>query len=658
MTTNPVAGLCFCLLSLALLRAGGYSLPRKIKSGVPLPFKRFVFFAAVLFGLAVPTGAAAAPMPLDPIEVESSGQISESVPHIAPDGGQIVAFRTLRPGGLVSVLIERSNGGPFSDQIDLTDTVNAENPSLSFPPDGGIYAIWGVGTNGATAEQTFRLPGGEFGAATGSANCTRFVDSAAGPDGGIAVVCSHTEATNPPNTYWLGSNPSLGPVPVTEQLNPPAYDSFMRPRVAWGADGTLAVVADYWISATNPPPANQTKRVRATIRNSAEGVFATVDFPNVTQPAEINVNGGPAVLNDGTVAFSTGGTAGAVVQILPSGATAFSPQVLTGDAATEPQVDAAQNLHVMSVAEGPPRQYLANVRPPGGSFGTPVPIPLAGAGDPYIPYDGFRVAPDGTEYAVIRASDGIYATSRSPGQASFETPSLLGSGDATNNPEVAVTSEGDLLASWPIEVAPGDFQLFVGGLDKTPPKVTVTSFPVQATTGAALSFSAEASDNMGLRSVGWDFGDGTVAGDTATSSFGPGRHPVSFTATDRAGNETAVSRTVRVPGLPGKGTPTMKVVTPKRLKFRTLARRGLKVKVRSNLPLRIKSRIATSRQKLRKKPLRTRSVKTLKRRHVLRVKPKKKRLGKRRNLKLFVRVTGTTAKGKSVTRIKKVKIRR
>jgi len=618
-----------------------------------------VVFAAFLFGLAFPTGAAAAPMPLDPIEVEQSAQLGQGMPNIAPDGSQLIAFRTIKPAGFTSVLIERLNGSAFSEQIDLAQNNNVENPSLSFTNDGGMHAVWGIGTNGALAQESTRPPGGEFNPATNVANCNRFVDSAAGPNGEVAVVCSHNEASIPPNTYWLGTSPALGPVTVNEQLNPPVYDSFIQPRLAWGKDGTLAVVADYWTTSTSPPPANKTRRVRALIRNPAQGVNATIDFANVTQPDEIAVNGEPVVLDDGTVAFATGGTGGALVQIRPPGAaTAFAAHVLDGEAATQPGIDAAQNIHVMSVEQSPTRGYWANVKPPGGTFGAPVPIPLAGAGDPYIPYDGFRVAPDGTEYAVIRADDGIYATSRSPGQASFETPSLLGAGVATANPEVAVTGEGDLLASWPIEAAPGDIRLFVGGLDKTPPEVTVSSFPVQAAAGAELSFSAGASDDMGLRSVGWDFGDGVVAGDTATSSFGPGSHPVSFTATDRAGNETVVRRTVRVPGVPGEGTLTMKVVTPKNLRFRTLARRGLKVRVSSNQPLRIKARIATSRKKLGKKPLRTLSVRTLKRRHVLRVKPNKKRLGKRRNLKLFVRVTGTTAEGKSVTRIKKVKIRR
>lgn len=628
-------------------------------------FGRCAVVATVVVGLGSAAGATAAPLPVDPLEVARSTQLGEAQSFVAPGGAQLISFRAAKPGGNTSVLVERTDGNPFSDQIDLIQNNNAGPPSLSFTGDGGIYAIVGIATSGAVAQQSVRPPGGEFGPLSPVTNCNRFVDSAAGPNGEIAVVCSHNEAAVPPNTYWLGTSPTLGPVTVNGQINPAVYDSFIKPEVAWGKDGTLAVVADYWTTTTAPPPANQTKRVRATVRNAAKGVFATIDFPNVTQPNDISVSG-PVVLDDGTVAFSTSGTAGARVQIRPPGAaTAFAASALNGEGATAPQVDGAQNLHVMTGNQGPPRQYWSNVRPPGGSFGTQVPIPLAGADDPYIPYDGFAVAPDGTEYAVIRAGDGIYATSREPGRASFEPPRLLGAGDATNNPGVAVTPESDFLVSWPVEAAAGDHRLFVGGLDKTPPEVSVSSFPTEAAAGAVIAFSAEASDQMGMRSTGWDFGDGkTVNGGAASQAFAPGDHPVTFTATDRAGNETVVRRTVRVPGSPVIDDPViddplvMKVVTPKKMRFRALGRRGVKVKVTANKAVRIGVRLGTSKAKARRKPLRSRRVKRLKSRHVLRVKPVRRRLGKRRKLKLFVRVTGTTPEGESLTRVKRVRVRR
>jgi hypothetical protein len=57
-------------------------------------------------------------------------------------------------------------------------------------------------------------------------------------------------------------------------------------------------------------------------------------------------------------------------------------------------------------------------------------------------------------------------------------------------------------------------------------------------------------------------------------------------------------------------------------------------------------------------PLRVKVIRKLKNRHVLRVKPRRARLGKRRKLRLYVQVTGTTAAKQRVTKGRAVKVRR
>jgi len=619
------------------------------------PLKKMIILASAI-GLFGPVEAGAEPAPVDPIEVVRSGQIGGSAPHVSPNGGQIVTYRTQIPTGMATELIERSNGGAFSAPVELTRTASAEDPSLSFTPDDGIYAAWGI--NNSSAEQTFRPSGGEFVPATAMAGCGRFVDSAAGPDGAIAVTCSFSSMSLPPDTYGLGTSPTLGPVAISEQLIQPFYDQFIQPAVSWGSDGTLAVVADYWATLSNPPPVNQTRRIRVVLRNPAAGLASTSDLGDVTQPADVFVSGRPAVLGDGTVAVSTGGTAGARVLIRPPGTmSSFAPHTLNGVAATEPQSDNAQNLHVMSAGpEEPNRQYWSNIRPPGGSFGVAVPIPLAGSGQPYIPYEGFEVAPDGTEFALIRANDGVYATSRGPGESAFTTPRRLGD-SATSNPEGAITEDGDLLVVWTHEVALGDYQTLVGGLDETPPKVTIGEFPRNVRAGAPVGFSAEATDQMGMRSVSWAFGEGTPVdqGSVSHTFIRGGTHQVTFTATDRAGNETTIRRPVEVQGGTG-AQPNIKLTAPKKLRFRVLARKGIKLKVISDRPVRIKAAIGTSKRNARLKPMGKKAIKKFKARHTFRVKPKKRRLGKPRKFKLFIQVTGTTAKGQRATRTAKVRI--
>ena len=607
----------------------------------------------------MPAGASGAPKPIDVLEVATSGQIFEVAPHVSPTGEQLVTYSTEVPGGSAFRLVQRNDGGPFSEPVDLTTAANVEDPSFSFTPDGGTYAIWGIAGFGATAQQTFRPPGGEFAPATDVTGCGRFVDSAASPTGQIAVSCTQTAVTLPPDTYGLGISPVLGPVTVNETMNQPIYDPFINLNMTWGRDGTLALVGGFQQNLTNPPPANETHRTRVTLRNPAAGLAATADF-DATEPNELEVVGDPAILDDGTVALATFGTAGARVLIRPPGAlSTFAPLNLTGVGVASVKTDDAQNIHALHADPEPPtREYWASVKPPGGNFGSTALIPLAGTVDPYIPFDGFEVAADGTEYALIRDDDGVYATSRAPGAAAFEAPQRLGPAPS-NNPTGAVTADGDLLVAWQAENAPGDHSAYLGGLDKTPPKVTVESFPVEGAAGVELSFAARATDAMGMRSTGWDFGGGeTVSGDTANHTFGPGDHQVSYRAVDRAGNEMVETRTVRIPGDgAGQGGPNMKLVVPKKLKFRALAKKGVRVKVRASEPVRIKARIAVSKRKLKRRPLAKKAVKALRTSHKLRIKPKRKRLGKPRKLKLFIQATGTTATGSQITKTARIKVR-
>ena len=68
--------------------------------------------------------------------------------------------------------------------------------------------------------------------------------------------------------------------------------------------------------------------------------------------------------------------------------------------------------------------------------------------------------------------------------------------------------------------------------------------------------------------------------------------------------------------------------------------------------------MAARKKALRRKPLATRNVKKPKERQVLRLKPKRGRLGKARAFRLRVRVTATTAAGKVLSRSGSVKIRK
>lgn len=619
---------------------------------------RLILLSAICLAAIWPAGSAAAvPRPISTVEVPGSGNLTDAAPHVSPDGNQIVTYTTSTGGATVSLSERGSQGGPFSDPAVLSSTSNPEPPSLSFTDDGGIYAIWGIASSVLPAEQSIRPAGGSFTPKQPATGCGRFVDSAAGPGGGVAVACSHKLATNPPDTVSFGTKPTLMPVTVNEDLVPPAYDNYVAPLIAWGPENTIAIVTRGYKTTTDPPPMNQTMRVRVSLRGS---ISSSADIAEATRPDEVNASP-PVVLEDGTVAVGLSGSDGSRVLIRPPGLLSiYSTHPLLGDGIGGIGADGDQNLHVLSGSpEASPRRYWAYTKTPTGDFGTGVPIPLAGAGDPYIPFDTFQVAPDGTEYVLIRADDGVYATYRQPG-LDFATPVKIGNSSYVN-PASAVTPEGDLLVAWVHEAGPADHTVEVGGLDRTPPKVTLNSFPTRVEAGSLVTFAATATDAMGIRSTVWDFG-GDQRSDTASVNHTftqPGRYEVAFTATDEAGQQTVERRTVVVPGEPtGPSGFSLKLRTPKKMKFRALKKRGVKVVVRAKPKMRLRIALGTSKRNARLRPLATRKVKRLRNRHVVRVKPRRARLGKRRKFRLYVQVTGITATGQRVTRSRTVRVRR
>jgi hypothetical protein len=139
----------------------------------------------------------------------------------------------------------------------------------------------------------------------------------------------------------------------------------------------------------------------------------------------------------------------------------------------------------------------------------------------------------------------------------------------------------------------------------------------------------------------------------------PGRYDVTFTATDRAGQKTVEKRTVVVPGEPtGPGGSSLKLRAPKKMKFRALKKRGVRIVARATPKMRLRIVLGTSKRNARLRPLATKKVKRLRNRHVLRVKPRRARLGKRRSFRLYVQVTGTTAAGQRVTKSRTVRVHR
>jgi hypothetical protein len=182
---------------------------------------RIVTLTAILFGLLWPGEGAAAPTPIPVIELDKDGSLYEPTPYVSPGGDQMVTWMEQGSGSFLRLAERGDQGGAFGTPVVLSTTGNFEPPSITFTPDEGLFASWGIAAGGSTAEMAYRPAGGDFAATQPVAGCGRFIDSATGPNGEVAVACLHKLATNPPDTISYGSSPTLGPVTVNEQFLSP-----------------------------------------------------------------------------------------------------------------------------------------------------------------------------------------------------------------------------------------------------------------------------------------------------------------------------------------------------------------------------------------------------------------------------------------------------
>ncbi len=163
---------------------------------------------------------------------------------------------------------------------------------------------------------------------------------------------------------------------------------------------------------------------------------------------------------------------------------------------------------------------LVAERPPGGSFGEPVPVSAPGA-------------------------DALGAT-------------------------VEAASGGDGVVAW-IRNENAPYELHVRGYDASAPTLSGVAIPPTASAGVPASFAASAFDLWGPVTVRWAFGDGaTATGPTAQHAYAaPGRYAVSVVATDAVGlSGPAQTGTVLVAGGAPGGPPALSGASVRPATFR------------------------------------------------------------------------------------------
>lgn len=599
--------------------------------------------------------------PVQPLEVDRAAKLGTLSVFASPIGEQIIGYKQA-PGDVSQPPLGargRNAGSSFSQFQQLTNTSNSERLVMSFAPNGDGFGTWGIATTGAPAQQTLRPAGQLFEAQSDMTPCGRFVDAAVSTDGRLAVACSFRLGVSPPDIFRTSILPGLARVNSSTNVISAVIDPFIRPRVAWGADGTTVAAGRHSLNTNPVPPSPEPGTITARVQGPTFTETSTVDAsPNVSALAMSDLK----VLADGTTLVAGAKDGGARVWVRdPGSVQSFVPVVLPGARAQSVAVDSGGFAHVLSQTEIEPREATVTIRSVGGLFGPNIPVPMTGP-SAFVPQSGFQVAPDRTAYVLMREDDTIAVSRRRPSDIAFEQPVTIAT-DVTEGPETAMTPEGDLLVAWVEQLDPDTRRLMVGGWDENPPSIGAVQVPASGLVGGELTFSAQASDPMGIANIQWDFGDGqTAEGATVTHTYDrDGSFPVRLTVTDRAGNEAIQNRTIGITGQAGPGPPPriqLRVNAPRRIAFRTLARRGLRIVARADRPFRVRAGIGPNPRRAANNPIGRRAVNALRARHVIVIRPRRALLGKPRNFRLNLHVEARTPDGRRAVLRRAVRVTR
>jgi hypothetical protein len=626
--------------------------------------RRGVAAAFALALLCLPGSAQAAFAPVEVEPLAHATRIEESSAWVSPTGEQLILYRELEPRQSLDARA-RTAAADFGAVQALTQESNFELPaSVSFTAGGEAFAAWGIATVAAHGEFSTRAPGGLFEPRRENVVCSRFTTSSVGPHDELGVACDREE---PPGKFRVAfmEAPTFGAFPGGAiPLGPLVEGEFLAPIVRFGNDGTLAIGWDY--------EAGGKQFVEVAVRDAGSKAAPTVQNLIEVPTAgggEAQVDGLAVTANGTAIVLVSTSTEGLLAYVRPSGGAFTATKLSPGKAGGAIGVDAAGNAIVLvESGSGPTASIQYAVRPPGGSFAAPQDVvPTGSAAEA-----GLDVAPDGTAFAELfhTGSQPVDVAVRPP-NGSFGAPLQVAPASASFA-SFAVTPTDDLLATWTSDTD-GDHTrdtVFVGGLDSgTPPQLAAVDVPAATVTGTQATFSAQASDTMGVRGVHWDFGDGSSADGASVSHAytSAGVFTVTVIATDRAGNTGSLSRAITVIGPPATSTgpagPVITLKMPGSVRFKSLLKHGLTIEVSSSTPSTILGNLLGHSRNARvasvgELVVASRTLKNVTTHRKLLLRPSRSAVGRRRSLQLTVQVVATDAQGLQRTVTRKLNVKR
>jgi len=242
-----------------------------------------------------------------------------------------------------------------------------------------------------------------------------------------------------------------------------------------------------------------------------------VDAPSAPGTADAGVND-VEVLADGTVAVLASATGEPLVirRLAPGGAAFGAPvQVDPTEGFGRLALGRDGDLLVAWSDDATPETLRVARLAPGAAALSPA-VALASGN---VSVADLGVAADGTEAVWWRefAATGdpvALAAYRPPGGA-FGAPMPLA--PAVQGFHAALAPSGHLIALWHAELAPGQTQVLLGGVDPgDAPVLSGVRAPGTIVAGEPATFLADATDTSGLRAITWSFGDGATGGEGRT----------------------------------------------------------------------------------------------------------------------------------------------
>jgi PKD domain-containing protein len=525
---------------------------------------------AMLTGCALPllcaAHAAAAPAWLPPADFSAPLRNARNQQVAMDAAGDTVALwereSTTGPGNLAQV-VTRAPGGGFGAPETLSP-VGTTMPVLAMTPGGSAVAAWWSFANPPGAyvlRLATRPPGGSFSAPVEikelpASVIPRDLELAVNASGDVALAWTSRdpESSVDPNANFVEASVRAAgggfsePVVVSPQpvvvgesaaLAGVAIDAAGEATVVWENEGSEHVVVE---AASRPPggPFSAGQEVNGPLAAGEDAVSADVasDDAGDLTVVWVRANASTDVVEAADLA---GGTVSAPAALSGAGEKSFLPEIATSPGGVSTVI--WQHLEAGNVVVQASRRAS-----PGAAFTPHEDVSAAEAA-----LFGPRLATNGSGAAVVAWSGSVgvgqvvRASIAKPG-AGFGAPiEISASSPDPMRPAVSIDDAGDATVLWSRSNGANNIVQFAG-YDALAPELRGVSIPSSGTVGVPVAFSAGTFDVWPIGPPSFDFGDGQGAtGSVVSHNYAaPGSYRVAVSAVDAAGTPVRAEGTISI----------------------------------------------------------------------------------------------------------------